>query len=132
MAIPKLPVLFSKYNNSISAHGDDVPMSLDWKQVDYESELGVVIGKTAKNVSVGEALDYVLGYCNCNDLSERELQFVSGQWMIGKTLDSFMPVGPYLVTTDEIANPQNLRIRGWLSGELRQVSNTSERVLKKE
>lgn len=128
MAIPKLPVLFSKYNNSVSAHGEDVPMSLDWKQVDYESELGVVIGKTAKNISVDEALDYVLGYCNCNDLSERELQFVSGQWMIGKTLDGFMPVGPYLVTADEIPNPQSLRIRGWLNGKLRQDSNTSDMI----
>lgn len=128
MAIPQLPVLFSKYNNSISAHGDDVPMSLDWKKVDYESELGVIIGKTAKNVSVDEALDYVLGYCNCNDLSERELQFVSGQWMIGKTLDGFMPVGPYLVTADAVPDPQNLRVRGWLNGELRQDSNTSDMI----
>ncbi len=128
MDIPQLPVLFSKYPNSISAHGQDVPMSLDWQQVDYESELGVVIGKTAKHVSVDNALDYVLGYCNCNDLSERALQFVSGQWMIGKTLDGFLPVGPYLVTTDDIPDPQQLRIRGWMNGELRQDSHTSDMV----
>ena len=128
MAIPQLPVLFGKYSNSISAPGQKVPISPDWQRVDYESELGVVIGKTTKNVTVDEALDYVLGYCNCNDLSERELQFLSGQWMLGKFLDGFMPVGPYLVTKDDITDPQSLRVRGWLNGELRQDSNTSDMI----
>jgi 2-keto-4-pentenoate hydratase/2-oxohepta-3-ene-1,7-dioic acid hydratase in catechol pathway len=128
MAEPKLPVLFSKFNNSISAHRQDVPMSREWLKVDYEAELGVVIGRTAKDVTVDEALDYVLGYCNCNDLSERALQFVSGQWLVGKSLDGFQPVGPYLVTADEVSNPQALRIRGWLNGELRQDSNTSDMI----
>lgn len=128
MAVPELPVLFSKYSNSISAHGTSVRMSSDWKQVDYESELGVVIGKMAKDVSVDDALDYVLGYCNCNDLSERQLQFISGQWLLGKSLDGFMPVGPYLVTTDTIPDPQKLQIRGWLNGELRQDSNTEDMI----
>lgn len=128
MAEPKLPVLFSKFNNSISAHGQDVPMSREWQKVDYEAELGVVIGRTAKNVPVEKALDYVLGYCNCNDISERALQFVSGQWLVGKSLDGFQPVGPYLVTADEIVNPQGLRIRGWLNGELRQDSSTSDMI----
>ena len=128
MAIPKLPVLFSKFNNAITAPGTDVPMSLDWNKVDYESELGVIIGKTAKNVSEEEALDYVLGYCNCDDLSERALQFVSGQWLLGKSLDGFLPVGPYIVTADDIPDPQNLRVRGWMNGELRQDSNTSDMI----
>jgi len=128
MAIPELPVLFSKFNNSISAPDQDVPMSADWQKVDYEAELGVVIGKTAKNVSVDDALDYVLGYCNCSDFSERALQFVSGQWLLGKTLDGFLPVGPYLVTTDDIPDPQNLRVRGWMNGDLRQDSNTSDMI----
>ena len=128
MEVPTLPVLFSKFNNTIAANGADVPMESDWAQVDYESELGVIIGKTAKHVSVDEALDYVLGYCNCNDLSERALQFTSSQWLLGKTPDGFMPVGPYLATTDSIPDPQTLRIRGWLNGELRQDSNTEDMI----
>jgi len=128
MDVPELPVLFSKFNNTIAANGDDVPLELAWAQVDYESELGVVIGKTAKHVSVDDALDCVLGYCNCNDLSERELQFTSSQWLLGKSLDGFMPVGPYLVTADAIPDPQKLQIRGWLNGELRQDSNTEDMI----
>jgi 2-keto-4-pentenoate hydratase/2-oxohepta-3-ene-1,7-dioic acid hydratase in catechol pathway len=96
--------------------------------VDYEAELGVVIGKTAKNVTVDKALGHVLGYCNCNDLSERALQFVSGQWLVGKSLDGFLPIGPYLVTADDIPDPQNLRVRGWLNGELRQDSTTADMI----
>lgn len=128
MAEPEYPLLFSKFNNSIAGDGDFVPMAEDWLQVDYEAELVVVIGKTAKNVTVDEALDYVLGYCNGNDLSERALQFRSGQWLLGKSLDGFMPIGKYLVTADEIPNPQVLRIRGWLNGELRQDSNTADMI----
>jgi len=128
MAEPKLPVLFSKFNNTIASQGEDVPVSPEWNQVDYESELVVVMGKKAKNVSEADALDYVLGYCNANDLSERELQFVSGQWLLGKTEDKFMPIGPYLVTTDDIPDPQNLSIKGWLNGELRQDSNTADMI----
>ena len=128
MAEPEYPLLFSKFNNSIAGDGDFVPMAEDWLQVDYEAELVVVIGKTAKNVTVDEALDYVLGYCNGNDLSERALQFRSGQWLLGKSLDGFMPIGKYLVTADEIPNPQDLRIRGWLNGELRQDSNTADMI----
>lgn len=128
MAEPEYPLLFSKFNNSIAGDGDLVPMAEDWLQVDYEAELVVVIGKTAKNVTVDEALEYVLGYCNGNDLSERALQFRSGQWLLGKSLDGFMPIGKYLVTADEIPNPQDLRIRGWLNGELRQDSNTADMI----
>ncbi len=128
MAAPTTPVLFNKFNNTINAPGADVPMSTDWKKVDYESELGVVIGKRTKNVSVDEALDYVLGYCNCDDLSERELQFLTGQWLLGKSLDGFMPVGPYLVTTDDIPDPQTLRVRGWLNGQLKQDSSTADMI----
>ncbi len=125
---PAYPVLFSKFNNTIAAHGEKVPMSMEWTQVDYESELVIVIGKTAKNVSEEDALDYVLGYCNGNDLSERALQFRSGQWLLGKSPDKFFPIGPYLVTADTITDPDNLRIRGWLNGELRQDSNTSDMI----
>ena len=127
MAEPAQPVLFSKFNNAVAAPEEDVPIS-GLEQVDYEAELGVVIGKTAKNVAVAEALRHVLGYCNANDLSERKLQFVSGQWLLGKTLDKFLPLGPYLVTADEITDPQALNVKGWLNGELRQDSSTADMI----
>ena len=128
MAPPEEPVLFSKFNNTIAAPNEDIPIQADWETVDYESELGVVMGATARNVSVDEALDFVFGYCNMNDLSERNLQMRSGQWLLGKTLDKFLPVGPYVVTADEIPDPQNLSIKGWLNGELRQDSNTADMI----
>lgn len=128
MSEPAYPVLFSKFNNSLAAARQPIPISPVWKQVDYESELAVVIGKTAVNVDVSDALGYVLGYCCANDLSERELQFRSGQWLLGKSLDGFLPLGPYLVTADEISDPQNLWIRGWYNGELRQDSTTADMI----
>lgn len=128
MAEPENPVLFSKFNNAVAAPNEDIPMSADLKSVDYEAELGVVIGKTARNVSVDEALDYVFGYCNMNDISERNLQFLTGQWLLGKTLDKFLPMGPYVVTTHEILDPQTLSIKGWYNGEQRQDSNTGDMI----
>lgn len=128
MAPPEEPVLFSKFNNTIAAHNEDIPLQADWRTVDYESELGVVMGATARNVSVEDALEAVFGYCNMNDLSERDFQMKSGQWLLGKTLDNFLPLGPYVVTADEIPDPQNLSIKGWLNGELRQDSNTADMI----
>ncbi len=128
MAEPQEPVLFSKFNNALAAPNEDIPMQADWTAVDYESELGVVMGKTARNVSVDAALDYVFGYCNMNDLSERDLQMRSGQWLLGKTLDKFLPLGPYVVTADAIPDPQDLSIKGWMNGELRQDSNTADMI----
>ena len=128
MAEPQEPVLFSKFNNALAAPNEDIPMQADWTAVDYESELGVVMGKTARNVPVEEALDCVFGYCNMNDLSERDLQMRSGQWLLGKTLDKFLPLGPYVVTADAIPDPQNLSIKGWMNGELRQDSNTADMI----
>lgn len=127
MAIPKTPVLFSKFNNALAGHGDSVSIE-GLKQVDYEAELAVVIGKTADKVTQEEALDCVFGYANANDLSERELQFSSGQWLVGKSLNKFLPIGPYLVTADEAGDPTNMEIKGWLNGELRQNSNTSDLI----
>ena len=126
MDVPKTPVLFSKFNNALAAPGDEVSLPAVGVQYDYEAELVAVIGKEAKNVSEADALGYVLGYCNGDDLSARDLQFVSSQWLLGKTLDRFMPIGPYLVT--DIADPQTLAIRCWLNGEKRQDSNTSDMV----
>lgn len=128
MAVPSYPVLFSKFNNAIAASDEDVPISSEWTQVDYEAELVVVIGRKARSVDEASALEYVLGYCNGNDISERALQFRSGQWLLGKTPDKFLPLGPYLVTADEIGDPQSLSIRGWLNGEQRQNSSTVDMI----
>ena len=128
MDAPEFPVLFSKFNNALAAANEDIPLQADWRRVDYESELGVVMGKTARHVAEDEALDYVLGYCNMNDLSERDLQMRSGQWLLGKTIDKFLPLGPYVVTADDIPDPQNLFIKGWMNGELRQDSSTADMI----
>ncbi len=125
---PKQPVLFSKFNNAIAAPDEPVPMPTDWSTVDYEAELVVVIGREAKNVSEADALDYVLGYCNGNDISERNLQFTSGQWLLGKTPDKFLPIGPYMVTPEEAGDPAAMPIKGWMNGELRQDSNTTDMI----
>jgi len=127
MAIPEHPVLFSKFNNALAAPGDAVDIT-GLVKVDYESELAVVIGRTTKNVSVDDALDAVFGYCNANDLSEREMQLRTGQWLLGKTIDGFLPIGPYLVTRDEVPDPQDLPVKGWLNGELRQDSTTADMI----
>jgi 2-keto-4-pentenoate hydratase/2-oxohepta-3-ene-1,7-dioic acid hydratase in catechol pathway len=122
------PILFAKYNNTLAASGEVIPLPPVAEQYDYEAELAVVIGRRAQNVSEAQALDYVFGYCNANDLSARELQKRTGQWMLGKTLDKFFPIGPYLVTADEVPDPQALSIRGWVNGELGQNANTSQMI----
>jgi 2-keto-4-pentenoate hydratase/2-oxohepta-3-ene-1,7-dioic acid hydratase in catechol pathway len=127
-AIPTSPVLFSKFLNTIAAPDEDVPLTDAATQYDYEVELAVVMGATAKNVSAAEALNAVFGYATANDLSARELQTRTSQWLLGKTMDKFMPIGPYLVTADEVGNPQKLAIRTWLNGELRQNSNTDDMI----
>lgn len=124
---PTEPILFGKFANSLAASGQDIDIT-GLVEVDYEAELAVVIGKSGRNVSEEHALDLVLGYANTNDLSVRDLQFKSGQWLIGKSLDDFLPIGPYLVTADEIAEPNNLKIRGWMNGELRQDGTTADMV----
>lgn len=128
MAVPETPVLFSKYMNTIASYGDSVSLPPVAKQYDYEVELGVVIGKPARNVSEDEALDAVLGYVTSNDISVRDLQTRTSQWLLGKTLDNFLPVGPYLVTADEVGDPQLLSIKTWVNGEIRQDSNTGDMI----
>jgi 2-keto-4-pentenoate hydratase/2-oxohepta-3-ene-1,7-dioic acid hydratase in catechol pathway len=122
------PILFGKYNNSLAAAGDVIPLPPVAVEYDYEAELAVVIGRRAQHVSEAEALDYVLGYCNANDLSARDLQRRTSQWLLGKTLDKFFPLGPYLVTADEVPNPQDLSIRAWVNGELGQEATTAEMI----
>ncbi len=126
--VPEVPVLFSKFNNALAAHGEAIPLSRHAHQYDYEVELAVVIGRTTQDVPVAQALDYVLGYCNANDISARDLQNRTPQWLLGKTMDKFCPIGPYLVTADEVGDPQALTTRSWLNGELRQNSNTADMV----
>ena len=127
-AIPTSPVLFSKFLNTVAAPDEDVPLTGAAEQYDYEVELAVVMGATAKNVSEGDALSRVFGYSAANDLSARDLQTRTSQWLLGKTMDKFMPIGPYLVTADEVPDPQRLAIRTWLNGELRQDSNTDDMI----
>ena len=127
-ALPKTPILFSKFNNALAAHTEDIPLPSNAVQYDYEVELGVVIGREARNVTEAEALDYVFGYCTINDLSVRELQMRTSQWLLGKTMDKGLPIGPYLVTADEVADPHNLQLTTHVNGELRQNSNTSDLV----
>jgi 2-keto-4-pentenoate hydratase/2-oxohepta-3-ene-1,7-dioic acid hydratase in catechol pathway len=127
-AIPTVPILFSKFSNTLSGHRDEVPIPKVSEKVDYEVELAIVIGKTAKDVEVSDALDYVLGYCAANDVSARDLQLRTGQWMLGKTCDGFCPLGPYLVTADEVGDPNQLNMATIVNGEVRQNSNTSDMI----
>ena len=127
MELPKYPVVFSKFNNALAAHGEEIELPKNAEQFDYEAELVVVIGKTAKNVTKEEALDYVFGYTLGNDLSARDLQFKTPQWLIGKTCDQFAPVGPFLVTKDQI-DPNQLQITCRVNGQLKQNANTKDMI----
>jgi 2-keto-4-pentenoate hydratase/2-oxohepta-3-ene-1,7-dioic acid hydratase in catechol pathway len=130
IGVPELATMFCKYPSSIIGCGDEIRWSTGLtQQVDYEAELAVVIGKTAKNVREADAYDYVAGYMNCNDVSARDLQFKPGdQWLRGKCLDTFCPLGPYLVTRDEISDPHKLSIKCELNGQSMQDSNTNEMI----
>lgn len=126
--IPEYPILFNKFNNTLAGHGADIALPRVSEKVDYEAELVIVIGRKAKYVSEEDALDYVFGYCNVNDLSARDLQMRTHQWLLGKSCDGFSPLGPYLVTADEVGNPNDLAIRCIVNGEVRQQSNTSDMI----
>lgn len=128
LPIPDQPIYFAKYRNSLAGHRQDVAIPAATSQVDYEVELVVVMGSRTRNVTAAQALDHVFGYATGNDLSARELQMRSSQWTYGKVLDGFAPLGPYLVTADEVPDPQNLDIRTWVNGELRQNSNTRDMI----
>ena len=126
---PTTPVIFTKFVTSIVGPGDEIRWDPALtQQVDYEAELAVVIGKSARRVSAADAFDYVAGYTVCNDVSARDLQFSDGQWVRGKSLDTFCPLGPCLVTRDEIPDPQNLAIKATLNGVVLQDSNTAEMI----
>jgi 2-keto-4-pentenoate hydratase/2-oxohepta-3-ene-1,7-dioic acid hydratase in catechol pathway len=125
---PEVPILFSKFNNTLTGHKCKIAVPKVTQRLDYEVELGVVIGKEAKYVSKENALDYVFGYCTANDLSARDLQKKTHQWLLGKTCDDFSPIGPYLVTANEVPNPNNLQLKTYVNGEKRQDSNTSDMI----
>lgn len=124
MDVPSVPVLFNKFSNTVAGHGEWIEIPSDAVKMDYEAELVIVIGKKAKNVPKEKALDYVFGYCNGNDVSARDLQFRTVQWLLGKSCDGFCPIGPYLVTADEVGNSNELDISLKVNGEIRQSSNT--------
>jgi len=125
MPIPAEPIVFMKATTSLSGPDDDVMLPKEFSKADWEVELGVVIGTKAQYVSVNSALDYVAGYCLINDVSERAFQLERGpQWDKGKGCDTFGPVGPWLVTKDEIPNPQRLGMWLDINGERRQTGNT--------
>ncbi|WP_100011603.1 fumarylacetoacetate hydrolase family protein [Lentibacillus sediminis] len=126
--VPDNPIYFPKFRNSLAAHQEDVIPPEVTTEVDYEVELAVVVGKQAYNIPQEEALDYVFGYAVGNDLSARDLQFRNSQWMYGKAIDKFAPLGPYLVTADEVGDPQTLDLKCSVNGELRQNSNTSKMI----
>ena len=126
--VPDYPILFAKYNNTLTAHKRDIPIPKATQKLDYEVELCIVIGKRSKYVSREDALGHVFGYCVVNDLSARDLQFRTVQWLTGKSCDGFTPLGPYLVTADEVGNPSGLNLKTVVNGEVRQNSNTSDMI----
>ena len=125
--LPVVPEVFSKFNTTLAAHNESIPLPAAGSRFDYEAELVIVIGKQAKCVSKEEALDYVYGYTVGNDLTAREQQGRVSQWLIGKSPDKFGPVGPCIVTKDAI-DGGNLPIHLWCNGELRQDSNTNDLI----
>ena len=122
--IPDFPTIFTKYANTVNAPGGDIVIPRVTHQVDYEAELAVVIGKRGRYIPAGAAYDYIAGYMPLNDVSARDYQKRTSQWTIGKSFDTFAPMGPALVTADEVPDPHNLNIRMRVSGEVLQESNT--------
>ncbi|NHI16430.1 fumarylacetoacetate hydrolase family protein [Microbacterium excoecariae] len=129
LASDDTPTVFTLWPNSLAGHGGTTTWSrAQTESVDYEAELGVIIGRAAKNVSEEEALDYVFGYTVVNDISARNIQYSEAQWCRCKSLDGFTPVGPYVVTADEIADPQNLAIWTRVDGQLLQDATTGQMI----
>jgi 2-keto-4-pentenoate hydratase/2-oxohepta-3-ene-1,7-dioic acid hydratase in catechol pathway len=126
--LPKAPLLFAKWGNTLIGHGDPIVLPPESKEVDYEAELGVVIGTGGRHIAEARALDHVRGYICVNDVSARDLQFADGQWTRGKSPDTFCPVGPRLVPREEIADPQALAIRCLVNGEALQDSSTAQMI----
>jgi 2-keto-4-pentenoate hydratase/2-oxohepta-3-ene-1,7-dioic acid hydratase in catechol pathway len=126
--LPQRPLLFAKWQTSLIGPGEEIVLPPFTQEVDFEAELGVVIGREARGVSADDALDIVEGYICVNDVSARDVQMGDGQWTRGKSFDTFCPVGPRLVPADEVGDPQALGIRCLVNGEALQDSSTAEMV----
>ena len=129
-AIPDCPVVFNKFPTALLGHGQNVVHPAESTQVDYEAELVVVIGQEGRHIPDDRALEHVAGYCCGNDISARDWQKnkPGGQWLSGKSFDTFAPCGPWIVTSDEVGNPGNLNIEMRLNGQVMQHSNTSQLI----
>ena len=126
--VPKQPILFNKYNTALNCCGGEIAVSKEKAvKFDYEAELVIVLGRTARNIAEADAAAHIFGYCTGNDFTARDLQSVSSQWMLGKSLDGSGPIGPWLVTADQV-DGDNLNIECRVNGEVRQSSNTSDMV----
>lgn len=130
MEIPTRPTIFSKYNNTVIGPYDDVVIPKNTEKPDYEAEMAFVIGKGGRHISAANWKEHVFGYMNLNDVSARDVQLAVSQWVMGKTFDTFAPMGPYLVSADEVADPHNLNISLQVNGETLQNSNTRELIFK--
>ena len=129
MAIPTEPIVFSKSITALAGPDDDLPLPMGSVALDYEVELGIVIGSTARRVPRAQALQHVAGYVLANDVSERDWQLHrGGQWLKGKCHDGFGPIGPWLVTTDEVPDPQQVGLQLWVNGQARQDSSTADMI----
>lgn len=128
MKPPEYPLLFAKTSNAIHAHNRPVALPTSSSQVDYEAELGVVIGKTCSHIKAGEALDYIAGFTCGNDISARDFQFADHQWYRGKSADGFGPIGPWVVTRREVGDGSGLRIQLRLNGNVMQDSTTNNLI----
>jgi 2-keto-4-pentenoate hydratase/2-oxohepta-3-ene-1,7-dioic acid hydratase in catechol pathway len=128
MEIPKVPTIFSKYATSVIGPGDTIRLPRVSSKPDYEAEFAVIVGKGGRNIPAGSWQEHVFGYTNLNDVSARDYQMATTQWMMGKTFDTFAPMGPAIVTADEIADPHNLDISLTINGETLQHSNTKNLI----
>ncbi len=125
---PEYPTFFTKQSSCVIGNGEAIHVSKISEKVDYEGELAFVIGKCCKNVPLEQARDMIAGYTICNDVTVRDWQQRTPTWTLGKSFDTHGPMGPWLVTADEIADPHNLALKTWVDGELRQNANTNEMI----
>lgn len=128
LAIPAVPVIFNKFPSALAADGEPIAIPSATRQMDYEAELVIVMGYRADHIKAEESTHYVAGYTVGNDVSARDLQMRTSQWLLGKSSKGFAPLGPYLVTADEVPEPHNLPIRLWHNGTLCQDSNTADMI----
>lgn len=127
-ANPTVPVVFSKFSDTVAAHGEAIQIPRGTSQLDYEVELAIVMGREAYGICEEQALDYVFGYANANDLSARDLQTRTSQWLLGKTCPQFSPIGPFVRTADEVPDPQTLSLKTCRNGVVVQDSNTADMI----